>query len=114
MPQTSKNAAETAREASDRTERTTRRNLQLVDKAGEAAGQVGLVAARSSAEGSARLGRAFSDLMAEQTHYNIKAMHELAAAVDWQEVARIHGEFLRATLERTALLSQRYLQLASR
>lgn len=107
-----KQAANVADEVIDRAKDTARRGLQLVDETSGAAEQVGRIAVRSSAEGSLQFGQAFTDLMAEQTRYNVKVMHELTDAVDWQEVARIQGEFLRVTLERTALLTQRYLELA--
>ncbi|HEX6014446.1 MAG TPA: hypothetical protein VFY87_22145 [Geminicoccaceae bacterium] len=55
--------------------------------------------------------RGFIDLANEQTRHNFATLKAFTDAVDWGQVIQIQGEYLRASLERTARLTQRYLEL---
>ena len=75
--------------------------------------------ALKSTEGTAEIGRTLLGLTHEQTRQNMDMMWALTAAVDWDKavkavdwdrVIQIQGEFLRASLERSAQLTQRYLE----
>jgi len=70
-------------------------------------------------EGMAEVGRALMDLLHEQTRHNLETLTALigtvdwnraAEAVDWDQVFQIQGEFLRASVERSARLTQRCLE----
>jgi hypothetical protein len=76
--------------------------------------------AQPSAEGTTVFGRGFIDLANEQARDNLATLKALtgtvdwgraAKAVDWDQVFQIQGEYLRASLERTARLTRRYLEL---
>ena len=73
------------------------------------------------AEGPLELGRALTNLVQEQTRHNFETWTAFASAVDWEQgakavdwrrVVQIQSEYLRASLERAAGLSQRYLEAA--
>ena len=65
-----------------------------------------------STEGAAELGQALVGLVHEQTQHSLETFTALTSVVDWDRAFRIQGEFLRASLERTAQLNQRYLEVA--
>ena len=113
-------AAEVAREAAERTEDVARHGLHVVQRTTDVFGEVQREVAQRSAEHTAELGRVFVDLLQEQTQHNLKTFAALTSAVDWDQVARavdwdqvtkIQGEYLRVSLERTAQLVRRYLEV---
>jgi hypothetical protein len=76
--------------------------------------------AQPSAEGTTVFGRGFIDLANEQARDNLATLKALtgtvdwgraAKAVDWDQVFQIQGAYLRASLERTARLTRRCLEL---
>ena len=67
-------------------------------------------ATRRSAEGTAELGQALTELVQEQIRHNVVTLTALSKAVDWEQLFRIQGEFLRTSLERLAGLNRRYLE----
>jgi hypothetical protein len=113
---TADQASDSAPKAVERTEamaQTVQRTAGALEKAQS---QV----AHQAAEGTTKLSRGFVDLMNEQTRHNLATLKALtgtvdwdraAKAVDWDQVFQIQGEHLRASLERTARLTQRYLEL---
>src|SRR3954449_1604370 len=126
--------ADVAREAIDRTGDAARRGLEAAQRTagagpeGEGAvarrsaggaggagrrggGAAGRGAPRRSAEGASEVGRAFADLVKEQARSNVEAFQALTRAVDWDQVARVQGELLRASVERAAAFSRRYLEV---
>ena len=114
-------AGEAAREATGHSEDAARESLHLVQRAASAAGEVQREVAHRSAEETAALGRALVDLTVAQTRQNLETISALTQAVDWDQVAkavdwervlRIHSEHLRASLERAAELTGRYLELS--
>jgi hypothetical protein len=67
---------------------------------------------RRVAEGTTELSQVFADLVQEQTRQNIEALTALSRAVDWERILQVQGEFLRASLERTALFTRRYFEVS--
>ena len=74
-----------------------------------------------SAAGTTELGRMVVELASEQARQNLETLKALtgavdwnrfAKAVDWQQVLQIQSAYLRASLERTARLTQRYLEVS--
>jgi hypothetical protein len=112
-------AAEATREATERAEDVARHGLHVVQRTTDAFGEVQREVAQRSAEHTAELGRAFVDLLQEQTQHNLKTFAALTSAVDWDQVAKavdwervtkIQSDYLRVTVERTAQLVRRYLE----
>ena len=75
---------------------------------------------QQTTEGTAEISRTLLVLTHEQTRQNLDMMWALTAAVDWNRavkavdwdrVIQLQGEFLRASLERSAQLTQRYLEV---
>jgi hypothetical protein len=117
---TADQATDVAREVADRAEDAARRGFQVVHRTAEAALEVERVVARRSAEGTAELGQALIALVSEQTRHNLETWTALTHAVDWDRAARavdwdrvfqLQGEFLRASMERAAQLTQRYFEV---
>jgi len=90
--------------------------MQAVQAIAEAEQEV----VRRASEATAELGEALMEVVREQTRHNLDAWTALAETVDWDLVARtvdwdrvlrIQGEFLQTSLERTARLTQRYLEM---
>ena len=121
MAQTARNQAEKAtgnavdatREAADKAEGTARRGFQAVQETAGAALEVERAVARRSAEGATEVGQAFAELAKEQARDNVEAFQALLTrTVDWDQAARIQGEFLRASMERAAEFTRRYFEVA--
>ncbi len=118
---TAEQAAEATREVAERTADAARRGFQVVERTVGAAANVEREVARRSVEGTAELGRALVDLAQEQARHNLETLNALtgavdwarvAQAVDWERVSRIQAEYLRVSLERTAQLTRRYLEVS--
>ena len=112
--------AEVTRELTDRTGDMIQQGLRVVQGTADAARELPRAVARQSAEGTAEIGRTLLSLVHEQTRQNLDTMQALATAVDWnravkavdwERVFEIQGEFVRASLERSAQLTQRYLEV---
>ena len=65
-----------------------------------------------TAEGTAELGRELSDLLQEQVRYQLATVATLGEAVDWDRLFRLQADYLRDSLERTAQLTRRWLDLS--
>jgi hypothetical protein len=118
---TADRAAEVAREATGRAEDVARQGLHVVQRTTDALGGVQREVAQRSAERTAELGRVFVDLLQEQTQHNMRTFaaltgavdwDQVAKAVDWEQVTKIQSEYLRVSLERTAQLARRYLEVS--
>ena len=83
-----------------------RSGLQIVRRTADAAGE----ATRQSAEGTAELGRALTELVQEQTRHNLATLTALGEVVDWERLLQIQSEYMRTSLERMAGLTRRYLE----
>ena len=100
-----------AREAIDRTEDTARRGLETARRTAGAALEIERAVARRSAEGATEVGQVFAELVKEQARSNVEAFQALTRTVDWDQVARIQGELLRASVERAAAFTRRYFEV---
>jgi hypothetical protein len=76
--------------------------------------------ARRSTEGTAEIGRRLLSVTHEQTRQNMDILTALTAAVDWDKavkavdwdrVVQLQSELLRGSLDRSAQLTQRYLEV---
>ena len=97
-------AADVAREAA-------RRGLEYTQRVVGAAAEVERAVACQSAEVTAELGRAFAELLEQQSRHNVEAVRALNRAVDWDGVARIQAELVRTSLERGAEFVRRYFEV---
>jgi hypothetical protein len=107
--------AKVAREATETGARATtaaaRSGLQLVERTAGAFGEVQRETAQRSAEATAELGRLFVELLSEQTRHNLEVATAFGRVANWGEIARLQGEFVRASLERVNRLNGRYLEI---
>ena len=117
---TAEQTAEVTRELTDRTGNLIQQGLRVVQGTTDAVRALPREVARQSAEGTAEIGRTLLSLVHEQTRQNLDTMQALATAVDWNRAVKavdwdrvfeIQGEFVRASLERSAQLTQRYLEV---
>ena len=108
--------AEVMREVTDRTGKVIQQGLPVIQGTSDVARAV----ARQSAEGSAEIGRTLLNLVHDQTRQHLDLLQALSAAVDWNQAVKavnwervfeIQGEYVRASLERSGQLTQRYLQV---
>ena len=85
--------------------------LELVRRT--AAGETQRETARQAAGGVAEFGRPYAGLLEEQLRHNRRVAAELgrAVGVDWDEVVRARGRFVRASLERLARLNDHHLEV---
>jgi hypothetical protein len=104
-------STDVAREAIDRTESVARRGFEYAQKTAGAALEVERAVARRSAEGATEIGQAFAELVKEQARNNVEAFRALTRAVDWDQVSRVQGELLRASVERAAEFTRRYFEV---
>jgi hypothetical protein len=104
-----------AREATEAGARATtaaaRNGLQLVGRTAEAFGEAQRETAQRSAEATAELGRLFAELASEQARHSVEVASAFGRVADWGEIARLQGEFVRASFERMNRLNGRYLEI---
>jgi Helix-hairpin-helix motif len=87
-----------------------RSGLQVVQRSAGVAGEAQREVAQRSAERTAELGQALMELVNEQGRQNLQALTALSRAVRWDEVLQVQGELMRASVERMAEFTQRYLE----
>ncbi len=101
-----------AREATEAgTQTAARSGLQLVERTAGTFGEVQRETAQRSAEATAELGRLFVELLSEQTRHNMEVATAFGRVADWGEIARLQGEFVRASFERMNRMNGRYLEV---
>ena len=109
-------ARDTTAAGAEATAEAARSGLQVVRRSADAVGE----ATRRSAEGTAELGQVLAELVQEQTRRNLETWtalagavdwHQMANAVDWERVFQIQREHLQVSLERTAELTRRSLEI---
>jgi hypothetical protein len=66
--------------------------------------------ARRSAEGAAEVSQVLAELARDQARHNVEAFQALTRTVNWEEVARIQSELLRASFERATEFTRRYFE----
>jgi len=112
--------AEVARELTDRTGEMVQQGVHVVQRAADAARELPRAVAGRSAEGAAEISRTLLSLVHDQTRQNWDLLQALTTAVawdkvveavDWDRVFQIQSEFARGSLERSAQLTQRYLEV---
>ncbi len=113
-------ASEVTRELADRAGNVVQQGLQLVQGTAGATRELPREVARRSTEGTAEIGRTLLSLAHEQARQNLEILWGLTAAidwnkglkaVDWERVVQLQGELLRGHLDRSAQLTQRYLEV---
>jgi hypothetical protein len=109
------------RATAERAETAARHGAETVQRAARVAGEAQRELTQLSAAGTSELGRMFVELTGEQARQNVETLRALsgtvdwnrfAKAVDWQQVLEIQSAYLRASLERTAQLTRRYLEVS--
>jgi hypothetical protein len=105
-----KEAAQQAQGAAQAGAGAMRSGLQVVQRAADAAGKAQRETAQRSAEGTAELGQALMELVQQQSRQNVQTLTALTRAVRWDEVLQAQGEFVRASVERMAQFTQRWLE----
>ena len=109
-------ARDTTAAGAEATAEAARSGLQVVRRSADAVGE----ATRWSAGGTAELGQVLAELVREQTRRNLETWtalagavdwHQMANAVDWERVFQIQREHLQFSLERTAELTRRSLEI---
>ncbi len=104
--------AEAARSGAETAASVTLGGLEVARRAIGIVGEAQREVARRSTEDAAELGRALVDLAHAQTRHNLETLTALTGGgVDWEQVVRLQGEFLRASVERSARLARRYLEV---
>ena len=103
--------ADVVHEAADRAEDAAHRGARTLQRMASTVGEAQRGEARQVAEGTTGFSRVLIDLANEQTRHNFATLKAFTGAVDWGQVIQIQGEYLRASLERTARLTQGYLEL---
>lgn len=113
-------AAEATRGTAERVENTARHGAETFQRAAGAAGEAQRELMQLSATGTTELGRMFVELASEQARQNFEMLKALtgavdwnrfAKAVDWDQVRQIQSAYLRASVDRTARLTRRYLEV---
>jgi len=113
-------ASEVTRELADRAGNVVQQGLQLVQGTAGAARELPREVARRSTEGTAEIGLTLLSLAHEQARQNLEILWGLTAAVDWNQavkavdwerVVQLQSELLRGNLDRSAQLTQRYLDV---
>ena len=108
---TADQAVDATHEVANRAEDTARRGFQAAQKTAGAALEVERAVVSRSAEGATEVGEVFAKLAKEQAQNNVETFQALTRTVDWSQVAQIHGDFLRASVERAAEFTKRYFEV---
>ena len=108
---TADKAVDATHEVANRAEDTARRGFQAAQKTAGAALEVERAVIRQSAEGATEDGEVFAKLAKEQAQNNVETFQALTRTIDWSHVAQIHGDFLRASVERAAEFTKRYFEV---
>jgi len=104
---TANETVDATQEIANRAEDTARRGFQTAG----AALEVERAVVGRSAEGATEVGQVFTKLAKEQVQNNIETFQALARTLDWSQVAQIHGDFLRTSMERAAEFTKRYFEV---
>ena len=108
---TADKAVDVTHEVANKAEDTARRGFQAVQKTAGAALEVERAVVRRSGEGATEVGQMFAELAKEQARDNVKAFQTLIRTFDWSQAAQVHGDFLRASVERAAEFTRRYFEV---
>lgn len=106
---TADKAVDVTHEVAAKAEDTVRRGYQAVQKTASATLEVERAVVRRSAEGATEVGQAFAELAREQARHNVAVLQALSRTVDWGGVAQVQSDFIRASFERAAEFTRRYV-----
>jgi hypothetical protein len=109
--QTTVKMAEVRRETAGQAPNAVRDGLRVVRQAADAAAEVEQETVRHTGAGMAELSRELVDLLQQQTRDNVQLVQALAKLANWGQAAQLQSEFLRASLQRTAQFTQRYVEV---
>jgi hypothetical protein len=87
---------------------------KATDKATDNVAELGKQIAHNVADPTGdmtEVGQALVAFVKGQARDNIEAFQALTRTTDWNEAARIQGEFLRASLERAGQFTRRYVEV---
>ena len=104
---TSDKTAEVMRETAGQAANAVRDSLRVVRQAADAGR--GRAETVSRAGAMAELNRALLDLLHQQTRDNVQLVQALAQPAKWGQ--QLQSEFLRASFQRTAQFTQRYVEV---
>jgi Helix-hairpin-helix motif len=88
-----------------------RTGLHLARRAAGETGEAQRELTHRTVDSTAEFGRELTDLLQEQARHNLRVWSALGAA-DWSQLWQLQAEYLRASLERTAQLTRRWLALS--
>jgi hypothetical protein len=91
-------------------ENVARGGFQSVRQAVDAAAEVERNSARHAVTGAAELNRSLVDLLTEQAKDNVQLFQALAQPANWGKGPQLQGEFLRASFQRAARFTRRYVE----
>jgi hypothetical protein len=109
--QTTVKTAEIRRETAGQAPNAVRDGLRIVRQAAEAAADVEQKTVSRANAGMAELNRELLDLFQQQTRDNVQLVQALAQPANWGQAAQLQSEFLRASFQRTAQFTQRYVEV---
>jgi hypothetical protein len=108
-------SADAAREAASAgaqaTANVARGGLQLLQHTVEAVDEVEREVVDRSTQGVTQLSELFVDLIGTQSRHNVETLAALTRAMRYDALIQIQSDFLRASMERMAEFSRRYLEM---
>jgi hypothetical protein len=108
-------SADAAREAASAgaqaTANVARGGLQLLQRTVEAVDEVEREVVDRSTQGVTQLSELFVDLIGTQSRHNVETLAALTRAMRYDALIQIQSDFLRASMERMAEFSRRYLEM---
>jgi len=111
--QTTVKTAEVMRKANGQAENMMRDNLQAVRQAVDVAIEVEQKTVRHVGAGLSEISQALMEAFTAQARDNAQLLQALTKPANWSQTAKLQGEFLQASFQRTAQLSQRYVEVSS-
>jgi hypothetical protein len=108
---TSDQTVEVRRETAGQAVNTVRDGLRVVRQAADAAAEVEEKTVSRASAGMAEINRALVDLLQQQTRDNVQLAQALAQPAKWGQAAQLQSAFLRASFQRTARFTQRYVEV---
>jgi len=113
--ETAKKMAEVGRDAAtagaQAASSATRTGLQLVQRTAGSTAHVQRDTMRQSAEGTAELGKLYTDLLKEQTQHSVQVVQAFGKVFNWNEAVQVQSDFMRASFERMTQLNSRYMEI---
>jgi hypothetical protein len=105
-------AAEVTRELTGQVENVARSGFQSVRQAVDAAAEAEQKTARHAVTGAAEINQSLVELLTEQTKHNVQLFQALAQPTNWGKGPQLQSEFLRASFQRAAQFTRRYVEVS--